>query len=120
VSDMKDADYLESLSADLESDGYLGDAERVKAVAARIRELERLLDERDLDIVDLAEDRNKWIAAGAMESRRATKAEQKLADRDAAWDRAIEVWWNCWTRRSNCKDFRADIREILEADGGES
>jgi hypothetical protein len=55
---------------------------------ARIRELEERLHECTLDLVKLTEDRNEWIAASMTESRRAAKAEQQLADRDAQWERA--------------------------------
>ena len=86
--------------------GWLGEA------ADRIRELEQEVEYLQTD-VGLRDDHIRDYLEDIK------RLEQRLSNRDAAWDRAIEVWWNCWTRRSNCKDFRADIREILEADGGE-
>lgn len=67
---------------------------------ARIRELEKIIHERDLDIVELAEDRNEWIVAGAAESRRAAEAERKLADRDA--------------RMFKLEAFVEEVRKVLD------
>lgn len=44
---------------------------------------------------------------------------RRAADRDAAWSRAIEAWWNKGRWASDSKDFLAAIREILEAEGNE-
>jgi len=75
-------------------------------------------DERD--IVEMTKNGSVHELATALQAERARiqELEQQTADRDAAWERAIEAWWNKGRRASDSKDFLAAIREILEAEGG--
>jgi hypothetical protein len=52
--------------------------------------------------------------------RRIQEQERQLADRDAAWGRAIEWWWwNSGRWEGDSKDFHAAIRARLEAEKGD-
>ena len=86
---------------------------RILDLEDRIRELEERLHERDLNIVELAEDRNEWIVAGAAKFRRAAEAERKLADRDAAWEEAIQLNYD-QTFGLNVDGFIIVVRRWIE------
>ena len=118
MSDWREIAYEADRDSGSEYGGEDFDTE-IARLRARIRELEKIIHERDLDIVELAEDRNEWIVAGAAESRRAAEAERKLADRDAAWERAIRDELNDEMRLFDTEgDFIAAIRQRVEAEGG--
>lgn len=116
MSDWREIAYEADRDSGSEYGGEDSDTE-IARLRARIRELEKIIHERDLDIVELAEDRNEWIVAGAAESRRAAEAERKLADRNAAWEEAIQLNYD-QTFGLNVDGFIIVVRRWIENKGG--
>lgn len=66
----------------------------------------------DTDVVDIKYRRDDGDLVTLDQVRKA------LADRDAAWERAVEWWWNKGPAvNGNSRDFLAAIREQLETEG---